>query len=352
MAGVEQVCVLEIAGTPRQMGEKHGECMKEEINALARERIEIVLSTVPGADSRLVEDVAREVLHETEKVAPDTFVESEATARSANLPHWELLVAGGFSDILDVVGRRVHTKATTPECSIWPIRSGNGAAQIVGTWDSHASASQSLVVIHRRPLYGPETLALSTAGWPMQQGITSSGLAFAIANMVARTESLGTSYICALPEIVKAANATQAAEVARRIPLCSARYFALADANGSFCGVESDGRDSWCTNEFLSHTNHFILDGAASVEARTEYALASEQRRLSAQRFSNAPTPSFDELFRAISYNDGTDRSILQSGMGREDRTCAAFVLDPLEKTLTFWTGAPLSSCSRALTLK
>jgi hypothetical protein len=348
----EQIPVLELAGTPRQMGEKHGEFMKDQINALANERLEIILSRVRGADLQLIEDTARGVLQETERVAADSFAESEATARAAGLSHWKLLVAGGFSDILDVVARRMNVKAATSECSIWQTRSSDGTPRIVGTWDSHASARRSLIIVRRRPARAVETIALSTAGWMMQQGVTSAGLAFAIANMVARTEFLGTSYICALPEIVKAANAPQAAEVARRIPLCSARYFALADAGGNFRGVETDGRDSWCTNEFLSHTNHFILNGTASVEARTEYALASEQRRLSAQRFSKIATPSIEDLFGAISYNDGTDRSILQSGMGREDRTCAAFVLNPLERALTFWTGAPLSSCSRTVILK
>lgn len=333
--------LLELSGGPDQMGSQHGESLRELIRDLAYERLDIIVSTNPGIQVETVQEIAEDVITITRDTLPSIYLESLSTARAANLDHWLLLVAGGFSDIHDLASKTMGNESPMSECTLWPAPGPAGTIRLVGTWDSHATAQRALVVVRRKLNTGLCTLALSTAGWPMQQGVTSDGLAFAIANMVASTSSSGTSYICALPEIVTATSAPEAACRAAAIKLCSARYFSFADAASEFAAVESDGSSSWSSTNMRPHTNHFIFDGSQSVEGRPKIALSSGQRCRSAAAFMNGGVRSLEELFDALAFNDGTDFSIAKLGTGREDRTCAAFVLEPVNQRMHFTIGPP-----------
>ena len=333
------------------MGEQHGESLREVIAELASERLAIIHAAAPSIGVELVEQIANGVLEKTRQMLYDVYEESRATARAANLPHWLLLVAGGFSDIIDRVTKAEGTTAAISECTLWPAPGPKGSLRLVGTWDSHATAQNALVVVRRSPSDGDSTLALSTAGWPMQQGVTSRGLAFAIANLVASAPSEGTSYICALPQIVKAATASEASSRASALPLCSARYYIFCDSLGGFEAIETDGRNYWYAKQPLAHTNHFILDEAKQVEGRPSLVSNFEYRRLSASAHLGGAIGSIDALFEALAYNDGSFHSISQYGEGRADRTCAAFVLEPAHGRISFTVGPPGRGKAKTLTL-
>jgi hypothetical protein len=329
------------------MGSQHGESLRELIRDLAYERLDIIVKANPGIRVETIQEIAEDVLTITREALPAMYVESLATARAADVHHWLLLVAGGFSDIHDLAAKAMGNESTVSECTLWPAAGPSGTIRLVGTWDSHATAQQALVIVRRRLNSGLCTLALSTAGWPMQQGVTSNGLAFAIANLVASTTSSGTSYICALPEIVAAQNAADAANHAAAISLCSARYFSFADAAGEFAALESDGRKSWISNHKTAHTNHFVFDGSSTAEGRPQIAVSSEHRRHSGTAFVDGVVRSVDTLFEELAFNDGTDFSIAQLGEGRNDRTCAAFILEPANQRLLFTIGPPTRGISQ-----
>jgi hypothetical protein len=333
--------LLDLSGDPEEMGYQHGESLREVIQELAYERLDIIVDTNPGIHRGDIKEIAEKVLTMTRDSLPSIYIESLATARAANLDHWLLLVGGGFSDIHDLASKAMGNKSMMSECTLWPAVGPGGTVRIAGTWDSHATAQKALVVVRRRLSNGLYTLALSTAGWPMQQGVTSSGLAFAIANLVATTLSSGTSYICALPEIVRANTVQEAAVHAETIPLCSARYFSFADANGGFVALESDGCTWWKSNVKSPHTNHFIFDRALAVEGRPNIAVSSANRCRAAITFMDGVVRSIEELFHALAFNDGTDSSIARLGTGRDDRTCAAFVLEPSVQRMHFTFGPP-----------
>jgi hypothetical protein len=334
--------VLELQGSAEQMGAEHGESLRDVILDLANERLDIILSENPGASSGQVQDLSLEVLEHTRKTLPFIYKESLATSRAAGLPHWLLLVTGGFSDIFDLVAKSVGSGASVNECTLWPAVGPSGAIRLVGTWDSHATAQESLVVVRRQTNTGLSTLAISTAGWPMQQGVTSNGVAFAIANMVAKKRAVGTSYICALPEIVAAATAREAVNRARAIRFCSARYFSFADSSGEFLALECDGQTSWINTLPVAHTNHFIFDDALAAEGRPEIVRSSELRRQAAMAHVDGAVRSISALLESLAFTDATDSSIAQLGEGRANRTCATFVLEPALRRITFTIGPPV----------
>jgi hypothetical protein len=333
--------VLRLSGTTKQMGSQHGEALREQIRALAEERIDIIVSCHPSLEVAVVERCARQVLLQTAHLLPEVFDESEATARAAGVEHWQLLVAGGFSDIIDLSLRAVGGRSLQGECTIWPERVSGVLRYLVGTWDTHASAADALVLVERLPAQGPGLVALSTVGWPMQQGVTDAGLAFTTANLVARQVYPGTSFICALPSIAQCSSVSEAAARASEIPLCSARYYALLDASGAFVALETDGRSSWSRADQIMHANHFCIVDDSEIEGRPEIVAQSKRRCGAAEVFSGRSVGGGEQILAEM--GGSSAREIIQSGVGRDDRTCATFVIDPVTRSICFAPGRPSS---------
>jgi hypothetical protein len=330
---------IQLEGTAEAMGRQHGEMLRDLIVDLAKERIEVIRDEIRTATNDDVELVSREIADEIKKQVPEIYAESTNVALAAGIDYWRLIVAGGYSDVEDRVAVRCGARSAVSECTLLPARSESGAALLAGTWDSHASAGEALVLVRREPSNGPATLALSTAGWPMQQGVTSNGLAFAIANLVGRRSQPGISYIAALPEITIASTAAAAADRAGRLILCSARFFAICDRHGDYVGIETDGREYWLSELPDVHTNHFVFPDTHYVEGRDSDA--SERRRQAAvRRLANSGKASA-ALFEVMAFFDGSDASISRRGELRETVSCAAFVLDPSRKCVSVVSGPP-----------
>jgi isopenicillin-N N-acyltransferase like protein len=348
------VPVHRFSGSSRAMGVQHGEELRDAISRLAAERIDIILSSRECPGITLLREVCEEVALEVRAQVPEVHDEAMGVADAANIKLWELIVAGGYSDVEHRVGQVTGAEGihVASECTLVPARNASGRVLLAGTWDSHATAIPALVVIERHPESGPGTLALTTAGWPAQQGLNSRGLGFAIANMVPLRSERGIPYIAAIPRIAREKSARQGAVAARKLRLCSGRYYALCDESGGFVGLESDGRHYVARRELHTHTNHYVFEKAVNWEGRREHGLVSERRRCSAERrLREMPSVDAEGLFSLLRFQDGTPESILQVGEGRETRTGVCFVIDPARRLLWYAGGSPQDDGAQCLHL-
>lgn len=326
------------------MGLQHGESLDHLIRDLANERIDMIRDSCPELSLSSIQEICVEIVQETKQQVPEVYEEIDGISRGSGMQLWKLMVAGGYSDVEHRVCANMTSSQgrAVSECTLLPARKESGQVLLAGTWDSHATAEAALVLVERRPTSGPSTLALTTAGSPMQQGVTSEKLGFAIANMVPVTSQCGITYICALPRITSQSDIRNAVKSAVSLRLCSGRFYAICDEAGNYAGIETDGHRYWVSYELDAHTNHYIYEESKAVEGRTDYSRVSEERRLSAERrLSQIDRVSGSTLFDVISFNDGTAASISQDGLGREDRSCAGFVIDPADLSITVAKGPP-----------
>lgn len=340
----ESICFHSFRGTPSEMGRQHGEALAHSIREIADERISILRDRSPAMTDTIIREACEEPLAEIYRILPEVADEIRGIAEAADVAPWQLLVAGGYSDIDHLIADAKAGDNCSPiaECTLVPAIDDTGTLLLAGTWDSHASAQNALVLVERHPSGGSATLALTTAGWPMQQGVTSAGLGFAIANLVPSTPNVGVPYVAALPRVAAKKSLESAVAMVRTIPLCSGRFFALCDASGAYAGIESDGRQFWVSRELTAHTNHFVFDDAVAYEGRPEIRTASELRRqCAATRVACLDTIDRASLFGALAYNDGTAATVSRDGNGREERTCAAFVIEPARLSLSYTVGPP-----------
>jgi hypothetical protein len=326
------------------MGLQHGESLRCLIHDLANERLDIICDSHPEITCSSVEKAVEEIVQETKQQVPELYEEIKGISCGSEIALWKLIIAGGYSDVEHrVAGNTRGSQArVVSECTLIPALDERGNVLLAGTWDSHATAEAALVLVERRPTKGPCTLALTTAGWPMQQGLTSTKLGFAIANLIPVRSQPGTTYICALPRIAAQPSLDSAVKSAVSLRLCSGRFYAIFDGAGNYAGIETDGKQYWVSNELRAHTNHYVFEESKPIEGRPDYVEISEKRRLSAERrLRQTKTVTASNLFDVISFNDGTLDSISQVGIQREDRSCAGFVINPADSSISATVGPP-----------
>lgn len=332
--------ILKLRGTAKEVGYKHGEILRSEINSLFEERLKLIIETSQN-EQIVVEQVAKRIWDSTKNILPNVVMEIESTARAANLKPWQLIVAGGFSDVLDLCNRNNNRESRISECSIGIASIGHQNPVLIGTWDTHASAQESLVLIDRKVGSGPRTIALSTAGWPMQQGLNEYGLSFAITNLGANKNLIGTTYIAALMDLSSYESSKSAANKAQNIPLCSARYFKLLDSNGFHFGIETDGKVFSSRMDSQNHTNHFVHEDMLELEGRANIVFESQGRLESLKELMGSSFDDVTTIFKNIVALNENEFPIEKMGTRWEDRTCATFIINPRQRKMWFTPGPP-----------
>lgn len=329
-----------LQGSPREAGLVHGEVLREQIHTLFDVRMDLVRE-LTQASPYDIQNECEETFKQIKEFLPEVAEEVAATSQAASIDTWKLVLSGGFSDVLDRCSSPDGTDTPTNECSLIVTTDDEGQPLLVGTWDTHGSAQDSLISVQREIVGCPTVASLSTAGWPMQQGVTEHGLAFAIANMGASRNYRGVTYISALPRIVASRTAESARLIASELSHCSARYYLFADHGGQALGLEHEGRDTFDVSGFGAHTNHFVSNGGAKHEGRPYVVEESSGRKELMQCLFDGGNKSLPEVFALLSTTNRDGNSIMKLGEGSLDRTCAAFAISPTRRTLWFTPGPP-----------
>jgi hypothetical protein len=329
---------LDLRGTYDDMGRLHGEIARREIHELADIRIDLVRRANRLGSTLPIETVARMMARAIEYHTPDVFIETHATAVAANIDYWKLVVAGAFSDVADLVGRGVGNPIQPHnECTLLTFVTGDAGAIILGSWDTHATAIPSLFLCKRKPADGVATVALTTAGWPMQQGFTENGVGFAIANLIAKTAGDGVPYIATLPFATQARTVAAAVERIASLPHASGRFYVFC-GNGKASLLEaapSSLCELWDARTAV-HTNHYVR--SPSFEGRPEMHNSAVRLEL-AKAF-------VETLSRSVSVDDALRNfmrsGVIQSGTGDGDRTGVVFAISPERREMSYVCGQPL----------
>lgn len=275
--------VMTVAGSPEHMGLELGRELGHEINLLFRARYAIVRRAC-GLAEDAIETACRRLWRAIETNTPAVALEAGAAATASGLASWQMVIAGGYTDALDVLGAVGIDQA---ECTIGVRRNG---PTIFGTWDSHPEAREGMLVLRRLPDVGISTLALTTAGWPCQFGINAMGVGFGITNLTpSRSAPDGIIYIAALADAVAETTARSAAARLGRLPLASGHFYLFVDdTDAELVETTSSGVRRRPSTETLVETNHYTT----GIDDNGRYCyLEGSQRRAWEME---AALPTFD----------------------------------------------------------
>lgn len=324
---------LSVEGTPKNMGLAHGEEFKDKILFLLEERTTLLFKCLPSLTLEQLRRTCQKQYNYFKLHCPTLEEEVSSIAKAANIKPYQLVQAGGYTDLLDSLG--INHGYNLSECSI-AMRPEEG--YMAGTWDSHPSAIEGLILLKRAPANTAlRTLALTTAGWPAQQGINSSGLAFSITNLTPRrARKRGMNYIAANAVMSTCANIENFLQFAEKVKFCSGHSYLILDSNNRSCVIETSA-DRFISRVLLEPyimTNHYRLYPKLDDNSNYRYLDGSINRQIEMEKTSLGFS-SPQEFSKSMSQSLHVNKKDLHG----VSVTCAYFFLVPKKQELYFSKG-------------
>lgn len=291
----QKIRVLELSGSPFEMGYKHGLAYKDAIHSFAEERVRLSgdpLWTGRSFSRREVLELAERCLAEHSRYAPELVDELRGIAEATGLTLAELVVVNGFTDFIDTV-----YNAGAPAQPAAPVGADNCTAFLVPdglaegnhgffgqTWDMHESATPHVVMLRGRPDDAPAFLAFSTVGCVGMIGMNEAGVAVGINNLLGADGQVGVTWPFVIRKMLMASSAQDALAALTSARLAGAHNYLIMDASGRGYNVEAHTSAQHVTelgSEALVHTNHCLHDETRAVErTRDPLSQASSEARL------------------------------------------------------------------------
>ena len=347
--------VLDLAGTPGEMGRAHGESHADDIRRYAAERIDLVAAgswTGGPIERSTVIELAESMLDAHERFDSSLFDELTAMADAAGITPAEAVVVGGFTDFVDtvraVVGGPLPASVTEDDCTAMLIpedRAASGA--ILGqTWDMHDSATEHVILLRLRPSDAPAALVFTTTGCLGQIGMNEAGVCVGITNLVGTDGVRGVTWPSVVRAMLKTERASEATDVLLGADLAGAHNFMILDRHGDGYNVEampSARPVEELGSSPIVHTNHTLAPQSSAVQAEKAPGLMdSSAARLSTATELLADGPIDIERVKAVTREP---EAICQAALAPYHiESSGAAVMCP--STLEFWAcwGRPIDN--------
>jgi isopenicillin-N N-acyltransferase like protein len=293
-----KIRVLEIAGTPYEMGYQHGLAYIDDIRELTEERVQLS-SDRYWTGRTLARDqvmaLGEACLAEHRPYAPDLVEELEGMAAATGLGLAELVIMNGFTDFIDVVANYDHFLTSevighpaADDCTAF-IVGNNTAADGRGffgqTWDMHATATPYVILLRGRPVNKPAFLVFTIIGCVGMIGMNDAGIAIGINNLLSRDGQPGVTWPFVIRKALEQTTLDDALACITSAKLAGAHNYLLADPSGHGYNVEAMATSYHieALNEgSLVHTNHCLSPVTLPLERpRLPASQQSSEYRLS-----------------------------------------------------------------------
>ena len=289
--------VINLEGSPYDMGWQHGQRFADEIRMFADERVRLSQDsnwTGRALSRHAVITLAEACVAEHQAYAPDLMEELQGMADATGLSLAELVVSNGFTDFIDVVynlGDITVPAAPTPlvadNCTAFmvpAVRSADGRAYFGQTWDMHASATPYVILIQGQPEAVPAFLSFTITGCVGMIGMNSAGITVGINNLMATDGQIGVTWPFVVRKILQQEDLDAALDCLTGATLAGAHNYMLMDRHGNGYEVEAMSTSQHVTSlaeETITHTNHCLIQQNLDVERqRPPESRASSENRL------------------------------------------------------------------------
>ncbi len=283
--------VLDLSGSPNQMGLAHGRAFADEIRFYTKERVGLVCGGAWSGgpiDRADVLELAAACLPAHESHSPDLYAELLGIAEGAGITPAEAVIVGGFTDFVDAV-RAANGGAHPPsviedDCTamIVPDHRADGAGFYAQTWDMHDTATDHVLLLRIQPDDAPAALVFTTTGCLGQLGMNELGTCVGINNLTATDGKVGVTWPSVVRDALTQENSAGALASVQRADLAGGHNFLLFDANGDGANIEAmpTARPvDHLADAALVHTNHTLHAASSAVQGSRDPALTNSSRR-------------------------------------------------------------------------
>lgn len=352
-ASDSQLPVLEVSGSPEDIGGRHGELFRNAIRRFAAERVELAGDTA-WAGRALARDtvvqLADRCLESHERFAPELTAELRAMADAAGLSAAEMLIVSGFTDFADVVYQSTANSpapAAADNCTAFlvpPQRAADGNGFFGQTWDMHESAADHVLLIRAHPQDALPFVVFTSVGCIGMIGMNAAGITIGINNLSGADGRVGVTWNFVVRQVLRQSRFDEALACITNAPLAGAHNYLLMDGVGRGANIEATATRCEVTlleDQPLAHTNHCLFPATRECErGRLPQAQASSEARLARVQMLLAGNGALDmEALAAVSRD--TDAICCRGAPPYHVATCGAVIANPGKRELWALRGLP-----------
>jgi len=338
--------VLDLKGTPEQIGRAHGRAYGDDIRRYCDERIHLVMSGLWSGNRLTRPDVlaiAESCLPHHESFADDLTTEMIAVGEAARLTPAEMVIVGGFTDFVDAVrastGGDLPPEVIEDDCTAFltPNHRSRGSGFFGQTWDMHDTATQFVVLADIAADHKPRSMVFTTTGCIGQIGMNELGLSVGINNLTGAHGRPGVTWPFVVRKALEQTSAEAAKDVILAAPVAGAHNFLIMDADGVGYNIEAMASRSSVTKleeDPIVHTNHALDPDSIAVQIpRPAQLQESSEQRLATARALLAEGEITEEMLMALTREEGSICQVAYDPYRVE--SCGATIMRPATKD--FW---------------
>jgi isopenicillin-N N-acyltransferase like protein len=350
MTKYPRIRVLELSGSPYDMGYQHGITYSEAIHHFAEERVKLAGDEAwsgRNLDRADVLALAEKCLDEHRYYSPKLVEELQGMSDATKLSMAELLIVNGFTDFIDTVynvggtfSSKTPAHAGADNCTIFtvPDHKAQGGKGFYGqTWDMHDTATPHVILLHGKPNETPEFFAFTTVGCVGMIGMNTEGIAVGINNLTGADGQIGVMWPLVVRKVLEQTNMDDALKCITDAKLAGAHNYMLFDKHGRGYNIEAMSTTYHITelkDEALVHTNHCTIAQTRTAERKRDpVAQASSEARLSQGQKLLAKDNITVEDLQALTRDK--EAICVTAKPPRFVETCGAAIMRPA--TLEFW---------------
>jgi isopenicillin-N N-acyltransferase-like protein len=355
--------ILDIGGTPGQIGAAHGEAERERIREYADRFIGWMVSTaaVNITESEMWARWAPQVAV-NQRMAPDLLEEMRGIARGAGVPFERIFL---LNSLLDLNSFRYLDLATAfAGCSTFAVTAevGTGKTLIGQTYDMPEFHQDYLTLLRLKPAQGPRQLVFTFAGIVGAAGLNEAGLAVNINYLSPNDVGLGRLHSVIVRQILASPQLADALTPPVLPPRAGGAHFLVADRDGNIVSLETTAHRfavSYPVDGAIGHTNHYLAAELKEFEYLRPSSIGGSLARYTAlRRFlqEHSGRLTLADLMVLTRNHTAYPRSICSHAatgdpIGSRSRTVSALIQIPGDGVMHLTRGCACESSYQAVTL-
>lgn len=338
------VDIVELQGTPQEMGGRHGELLAAGARAMCETRISLCLRAAPGMSRQELLALAGESLPVFASFCPETYAEFSGIAEGAGLSREELLIGNGYTDFVDLVRRHVPGPSECTFCALETQASANDRQYVGQTWDMSATAFPHVVAFRRAPRSAPTSLTVTTAGCLSLIGVNEHGIAVGNTNLTPHDARPGIMYLATIHTVLAQTSFEAAVRVVTEAPRMSGHFFYIAGPAGELAAIETTALRHVVLEPdpagILAHANHYDAPELVAYVNQTDPSENSTTREARMwELLRGRGDHGLDSLWSIL--RDHEAPLCRHAASETDTRTCAAAIISPTDRLIRMTKGNP-----------
>jgi isopenicillin-N N-acyltransferase-like protein len=285
--------VIELQGTPGEMGAAFGEACREAILGLYEARVLNAIQQAKEYGGKTVTEghlmaIGQASLPSVAAYHPDGHAELAGIARGSGLDLVRVWVMNALTDLRDVAAYTDVALWAPPVdgegCSsflLGPERAADGTGYAGQTWDLATSNMPFVRIVRRRPREGLATTCLTTVGCLSLIGLNAAGIAVGTTNIRTLDARAGVCYLDVIHKALHQPTLAEAVAAVESAPRAGAHYFYLMDAAGEAAALECSAAKSVripVAGAYV-HCNHVLAQDLLPLEPQGTPVASSHARQ-------------------------------------------------------------------------